>query len=189
VIKLSYVLPLTAEEIKNRLLKVADLTIHEARQDGTKIVVSVDYAIENGSELKFRSPADCNAVTRLVVNYKDGRGESLSKTFAFSDANGNNIGEVDNLFAEGAIVKVILDLSPDMDGDGMHSAFVQNADTNAYLERRMRDIDIMTRKDLSEIDKAQIRANIGALGGTASIRDNVLYVELATVKDNVLIIK
>ena len=62
--------------------------------------------------------------------------EIVSKDFAFADANGNDIGEVDNLFAQNAIVKVILDFDSDLDGEGTGAAFVQNADTNAYLEER-----------------------------------------------------
>jgi hypothetical protein len=54
-------------------------------------------------------------------------GESYTE-FALADAHGNNVGDIDHLFAENVVVKVILDVTNAM-------AFVQNADTNAYIER------------------------------------------------------
>jgi hypothetical protein len=59
----------------------------------------------------------------LKVYYPD-----ASQEFVFADAHGNNVGDIDHLFAEDVAVKVILDVTKGM-------AFVQNADTNAYIER------------------------------------------------------
>ena len=81
-----------------------------------------NVSIADGSEVVFRSPADCSQVTGMVVYHADGKTE-----FSFADAHGNNVGDIDHLFAENAVVKVILDVSAGM-------AFVQNADTNAYIE-------------------------------------------------------
>ena len=136
---MSHILPLTAEEVERRLLKVADLAVHLAIHENTDIKVILDHFIENGSEIKFKSPVDCSAVSRLVIQYVD-HGETLSKRFAFADANGNDVGTLNNLFAAGSIVKVILDLSSDIDGEGTAVAFVQNADTNAYLEEHFSEI-------------------------------------------------
>ena len=86
------------------------------------IRVDVVQPIKDGTEIKFRSPVDCSQVTGLKVYYK---GEATE--FDFADAHGNNVGDIDHLFAENAVVKVILDVTTNM-------AFVQNADTNAYLE-------------------------------------------------------
>ena len=94
------------------------------------IRVDVDYAIKDGTEIKFRSPVDCSQITGLVVYYPGLEGNTLSKVFAFSDAHGNNVGDIDHLFAEDVVVKVILDVTKGM-------AFVQNADTNAYLEAQL----------------------------------------------------
>lgn len=91
------------------------------------IKVTIDYPIVNGQPLTFRSPADCSKVTGLVVYYPEG-GTNKSKTFQFADAHGNNVGSID-LFAANVLVKVILDTEA-------NRAYVQNADTNAYLERR-----------------------------------------------------
>ena len=87
------------------------------------IRVNLNSTIADGSEVVFRSPADCSQVTGLVIYHTGGKTE-----FAFADAHGNNVGDIDHLFAENAVVKVILDVTAGM-------AFVQNADTNAYIER------------------------------------------------------
>ena len=89
------------------------------------IIVDLDYQIQDGAEVVFRSPVDCSMVTGLLVNHIGG-----SQEFAFADAHGNNVGDINNLFAENVVVKVILDVTTGM-------AFVQNADTNAYLEEQL----------------------------------------------------
>lgn len=91
------------------------------------IKVNYPRAIYDGTELVFRSPVDCSQVTGLIVYYPVDNTE-VSKEFAFADAHGNNVGDIDHLFAENVVVKVILDVTSSM-------AFVQNADTNAYIER------------------------------------------------------
>lgn len=88
------------------------------------IRVDLTTPITDGTEVVFRSPVDCSQVTGLIVYYNDD-----SKEFAFADAHGNNVGDIDHLFAENVVVKVILDVT-----NGM--AFVQNADTNTYLEEQ-----------------------------------------------------
>lgn len=87
------------------------------------IKVELKTNISDGTEVVFRSPADCSQVTGLSIYHTGGKTE-----FAFADAHGNNVGDIDHLFAENAVVKVILDVTAGM-------AFVQNADTNAYIER------------------------------------------------------
>ena len=95
----------------------------------SNIRVDLDYSIRDGLDLKFRSPVDCSAITGLIVYYPGADGNMSSKVFALADAHGNNVGNIDHLFAENVVVKVILDVT-----NGM--AFVQNADTNAYLEAK-----------------------------------------------------
>ena len=96
----------------------------------SNIRVDVGYTIQDGAEIKFRSPVDCSVVTGLIVYYPGTDGNTASKVFAFADAHGNNVGNIDHLFAENVVVKVILDVTTSM-------AFVQNADTNAYLEAQL----------------------------------------------------
>lgn len=93
--------------------------------------IRVDSAVTifDGQTLTFKSPADCSQVTGLIVYYPD-RLETASKVFQLTDANGNNVGNINNLFAADAIVKVVLDVDES-------KAFVQNADTNAYLEAEL----------------------------------------------------
>lgn len=105
-------------------------------------------SVYNGQSITFRSPADCSQITGLIVYYPDGD-TTTSKTFQFADAHGNNVGSV-SLFAEDVLVKVILDTDAG-------KAYVQNADTNAYLEGRFAflggktgDIKETMRTDLGE---------------------------------------
>ena len=88
------------------------------------IRVDLTTPIYDGTEVVFRSPVDCSQITGLIVYYNGG-----SKEFTFADAHGNDVGNIDHLFGENVVVKVILDVTRGM-------AFVQNADTNSYLEER-----------------------------------------------------
>lgn len=92
------------------------------------IRIDLEATVVNGQALTFKSPADCSQVTGLIIYYPDG-GTTTSKTFQFADAHGNNVGSV-SLFAENVLVKVILDTDAG-------KAYVQNADTNAYLEGQL----------------------------------------------------
>lgn len=96
------------------------------------IRVDLTTPIKDGTEVVFRSPVDCSQITGLIVYFKE-NGNTASQEFALADAHGNNVGDIDHLFAENVVVKVILDVAHSM-------AFVQNADTNAYLEGRFDDI-------------------------------------------------
>ena len=101
------------------------------------IIVDLKTPIRDGAEVVFRSPVDCSQIKGLILRYN---GES--KKFAFADAHGNNVGDIDHLFAENVVVKVILDVEHAM-------AFVQNADTNAYIEDQFASIaDIFLTFDI-----------------------------------------
>lgn len=116
--------------------------------------VDLQETIRDGMEVVFKAPCDYAEVTGLNVYYPvDGVVES--QTFAFADAHANDLAELEVLFAKDAVVKVILDLSTNM-------AFVQNADTNAYLEKRIDGVDLKLPQTLTEEQKAQVRENIGA---------------------------
>ena len=118
-----YQLPITGKELEDILIKnKADLypcDIHD-----NTITVSVDFTVVDGSEIKFKSPVNCSQVTNLFVTCTN---ESKDYIFNFVDANGNDIGVIDNVFNEGAIIKVILDVTN-------NKAFIQSADTNSYIE-------------------------------------------------------
>ena len=133
--------------------------------------VDLQETIYDGMEVKFRSPVDCSQVTGLKLFYPE-NDITTSQEFAFADAHGNNVGDIDHLFAENAVVKVILDLNTNM-------AFVQNADTNAYLEGRFADLEAKIGTgsgggaDLSEVissganlfDKTKAKLNTSFDGG------------------------
>jgi hypothetical protein len=65
-------------------------------------------------------------VTGLKVIYHVGE-DTFFVVFSFADAHGNDLKGLTNLFAAGAMVRVVLDTAN-------AKAFIQNADTNAYLE-------------------------------------------------------
>ena len=92
------------------------------------IRVDLNHAPLDGEAVTFKAPCDASQITGLVIYYDDGD-TTVSKAFTLTDANGNDIGVLDNIFAEGAIVKAILDT------DG-NKAFVQNPNTNTYLENK-----------------------------------------------------
>lgn len=96
--------------------------------------IRVDQAIPvfDGQPVTFKSPASCTGVEGLKIYYPDGEGTAVA-TFALADAHGNNVGSID-LFAANVLVKVILDTERGM-------AYVQNADTNAYLEGRFEALE------------------------------------------------
>ena len=94
--------------------------------------VDLREPIRDGMEVVFKAPCDYANVTGLNLYYPSD-GVMVSQTFAFADAHANDLADLDVLFAKDAVVKVILDLDANM-------AFVQNADTNAYLEGRFKNI-------------------------------------------------
>ena len=83
----------------------------------------------NGQTVTFRSPASGTEVAGLITYYPNGSTTS-SKVFQFADAHGNNVGGK-NLFSSNVLVKVILDTE-------LSRAYVQNADTNSYLENKLK---------------------------------------------------
>lgn len=97
------------------------------------IRVDVDYQIVDGQPLTFIAPCPCTEVDGLTVYYPIGQGQTLSKEFIFNDAHGNDLSDVNNLFNTNVYVKVILNTR-----NGV--AYIQNADTNAYLEGKFKDI-------------------------------------------------
>lgn len=92
-----------------------------------KIRIDTAFTIADGAEVSFTAPCDCTAIDGLIVYYPGG-----SKAFTFKDAHSNNLTGIGNLFKSGAIVKALLDVK-----NG--HAYLQNADTNAYLESRFAD--------------------------------------------------
>lgn len=101
----------------------------------SNIRIDLDTTIFDGQDLVFKSPCDCSDVTGLIIYYPDAGSVITSQEFKFTDAHGNDVGNIDALFAEDVLVKIVLDTTT-------HKAFVQNADTNAYLEGKFKNLEV-----------------------------------------------
>ena len=94
------------------------------------IRVDSPTTIYDGQTITFKSPADCSQITGLIIYYPEGE-TTKSKEFKLVDAHGVDVGSgTISLFAANVLVKVILDIDES-------KAYVQNADTNAYLEGKL----------------------------------------------------
>lgn len=97
------------------------------------IKITLDHDIVDGESVTFKAPCDNTEVTGIKVYYKVETEEGstdANKTFTFRDAHGSALTTIGNLFKEGAYVVVLLDTTNNY-------AFIQNADTNAYLESKL----------------------------------------------------
>ncbi len=100
--------------------------------------VDVPYVIEDGSEVLFNPPCEFSKVTKLKVYYPNPQSlEETYESFTFCDANGNDVSTLENMFSNGALVKVILSVA-----EGR--AFVQNAVTNSYIESKFKELEEKT---------------------------------------------
>ena len=91
------------------------------------IKVTLNEPLRDGMEVKFQAPCDCTAVTGLTLTYPTNDGTTTSRSMVFVDAHGNRLTGVGNLFVEGSYIKVLADTTNNV-------AYIQNADTNSYLE-------------------------------------------------------
>ena len=91
------------------------------------IKVNLTEPLRNGMDIKFKAPCDCAAVTSLTLNYPTEDGGTASKTVTMLDTHGNRLTGIGNLFMQGAYVKAMIDTENNV-------AYLQNADTNGYLE-------------------------------------------------------
>ena len=100
-----------------------------------QIKIDLPTSLLDGMDIKFKAPCDCTAVTGLLVYYPTEGEEMGSKSFTFRDSHGNDLSGLGNLFSAGAYVKAILDTE-----NGY--AYLQNADTNAYLEGKKKAVAV-----------------------------------------------
>lgn len=109
------------------------------------IRVDLVYPISDGSPVTFKSPCDCSEVTGLIVYSPESVGSTniIATEFIFADAHKNDVSEMAELFTEGVIVKLILDVTHNI-------AYVQNADTNAYLEGKFEESKKYVNEKLAE---------------------------------------
>lgn len=95
-----------------------------------QIRIDLNEPLLDGMDIKFQAPCDCTAITGMIVYYPAEDETVVNKSFVFKDAHGNVLTGINNLFVKGAYVKVIVNAT-----DGV--AYIQNADTNGYLEARL----------------------------------------------------
>lgn len=88
--------------------------------------IIINGVLMDGHEVTFKAPCDCTSIDKLDVHYVENM-VSKNKLFAMKDTHGNTLSGLGNLFEAGAYVHVILNTK---DGE----AYIQNADTNGYLE-------------------------------------------------------
>lgn len=106
------------------------------------IKIELGHPVIDGMPLSFRAPCNCTAVSGIKVSYMDGDNTAFI-VFSFVDAHGNNLAGLGNLFAAGAMVRVVLDISG-------AKAYIQNADTNKYLEGRFENLTpIISQTDIT----------------------------------------
>jgi hypothetical protein len=85
--------------------------------------------------LTFKAPCNCDEVTGLIVYYPNVETDTETSTkFVFKDTHGNELTGLGNLFLADSYVKVVLDTV-----NGF--AYIQNADTNKYLEDKFKPLE------------------------------------------------
>lgn len=111
------------------------------------IKIDLGHPVIDGMPLSFRAPCNCTEVSGLKVSYPDGE-DTAFIVFSFADAHGNDLTGIGNLFAADAMVRVILDPKN-------AKAYIQNADTNAYLEAKFKGaavVPVGSSRDLELTD-------------------------------------
>lgn len=124
------------------------------------IKVELNHPLIDGESVTFKAPCDSTAVTGLKIYYPNITENSSTvqnKTFTFKDGHGNNLTGIGNLFTTNAYVKVILDIVNNY-------AYIQNADTNGYLENKFNNLGLTTNDiDLSSELSAVLPSELNTL--------------------------
>lgn len=101
------------------------------------VKVELDHQPYDGMSLTFKAPCDCDNITGLLIHYEDDINViKYEQVFTFRDTHGNDLSNINELFKAGAYVKVVLHIAP-----LSNYAYIQNADTNGYLEGKFAEID------------------------------------------------
>lgn len=142
------------------------------------IKIELGHPIIDGMPLSFRAPCNCNEVNGIKVQWQDGE-DAYFIEFSFADAHGNDLTGLGNLFAEGAMVRVVLD-APNA------KAFIQNADTNAYLEGQFsKKLPMPPKAQVGQFVKVTEVDENGAVKATETVdgleAGNLTYVDLSNL--------
>lgn len=92
------------------------------------IKITVEGSLMDGHRITFKAPCNCTQAEKLEVLYIE-ENTQKSKIFTMRDSQCKDLTGMDNLFAAGAYVDIVLDIANEV-------AYLQNANTNAYLEGR-----------------------------------------------------
>lgn len=96
---------------------------------------SLNHPLRDGESIKFKANCSSSEATDLKIIYPtDDDGTLETETFVFKDAHGNDLSRMADVFLAGAYVEVIIDTSE-------KAAFIQNGDTNGYLEAKMAGLE------------------------------------------------
>ena len=107
-----------------------------------KIKVTSKCALYDGMIMTFKAPCNCSAADGLNVYH-----QNVMQTFSFRDAHGNDVSNTENLFGLDAYVTVSLDTT-----NGY--AYIQNADTNSYLESHINNTENPHRVTAEQVGAA-----------------------------------
>ena len=163
---MSYKLSFTAEDLEKVFAKQnLDIIPNVTINGSGYLVATVDFPIGNGSELRFKAPAHCSQISGLIVNFKHVDGSTASREFLFTDAHGNDVGKLDQLFEENTLISVVLDAE--------HcKAFILNGDTNTYIEHRFDEIEEDVAELKNEVSETYINVASLPLSG---ISEKIAY--------------
>lgn len=93
------------------------------------VKITVNGPLMDGHKVTFKAPCNCDVVEKLDVRYVEDSTQK-SKLFTMKDTHGNDVTGLGNLFEAESYVHVILDTVNCF-------AYLQNADTNGYIEKRL----------------------------------------------------
>lgn len=85
------------------------------------IKINIDHPIYDGMPLTFRTPCHRRNTEGITVG---------TKNFSFRDAAGNTLSTSCELFSEGVLINVILDVTKGF-------AYIQNAATTGFIDARL----------------------------------------------------
>lgn len=87
----------------------------------SKIKLNLDFTPVNGKQISFVAPCSSADTECLVID---------DVQYAIVDADGVSVAGLDNVWNSGALVSAILYVDT-------HRAFIQNANTNSYVEAKL----------------------------------------------------
>ncbi len=116
------------------------------------IRIIVNGPLVDGHKITFKAPCNCTEIEKLDVRYIKNESQT-SKLFSLKDTHGNDLTGIGNLFMKDAYVSVVLDTNKSV-------AYVQNADTNSYIEGKFEEVYDAMDGRLSLEDGGRIKGDV-----------------------------